>query len=71
METSSPLSYGLPSVSGSQAWLPKCVTSIFLAEPVIAPQKDSWDVQVPSLMMAHHMSAQGPSVSSEGPHFAS
>lgn len=66
METRPSLSCSLPSVSGSRAWLPKYVAPIFLAEHVVALQEDSWDVQIPSLMMAHHMSAQGPSVPSEG-----
>jgi len=60
METSLPLSCSLPPVSGSRAWWPKCVTSVLLAEPVIAPQEDSWDAQLPSLEVAYHMSAQGP-----------
>lgn len=71
METSLPLSCSLPSVSGSQAWLPTCVTSLFLAEPAIAPQEDSWDVQVPGLVKAHHMSAQGAFCPFRRPYFAS
>lgn len=66
METSLPLACSLPPVSGSRAWWPKCVTSVFPAEPVIAPHEDSWNAPLPSLVVAHHMFAQGPSVPSEG-----
>lgn len=53
-------------MSINRARVPRFITSAFFAEPLTALQKDSQDVQVPSLMRAHHMSAQGPPVPSEG-----